>query len=216
MAGRVRSAKQELSRSSDGAAVPRGHEVGRLNMPQIDNKILANRLKALAAELVGISKTVDNDGLAGPPATFMFERPGASGEGGEAVSAAGDGRDLALAVFAERLYQERRRRSRHFPPHLFAEPAWDILLDLFVNAVRKRAISITSACIAGGIPATTGLRWLGLLEKEGLLVRETSGDDARVTWVRLSDRGMQAVRAYLAEGRERVVAEPHEEPAHPD
>lgn len=175
-------------------------------MPQIDDKILANRLKALAAELVGIAKTVDNEGVAVPPAAFMFH-DSAPGPFAQSVSDGADARDLAFAVLAEQLYQERRRRSRHFPPHLFAEPAWDILLDLFVNGVRKRAISITSACIAGGIPATTGLRWLGLLEKEGLLVRETSGDDARVTWVRLSEQGMDAVRGYIAEGPGRAVAE---------
>lgn len=166
-------------------------------MPQVDNKILANRLKSLAAELVGISKKVDADGLARAVDTFMFD------ESGPAVALAASGEvptgDAALAAYAESLYQERRRRSRHFPLHLFAEPAWDILLDLFVNGVRHRAISMTSACIAGGIPATTGLRWLGLLEKEGLLLRETSGDDARVTLVRLSERGMDAVRNYLIE-----------------
>lgn len=181
-------------------------------MPQVDNKILANRLKSLAAELVGISKTVDHDGLAAPAKAFMLEEPGTFLAEGESGADNGNGRDLALAASAERMYQERRRRSRHFPPHLFAEPAWDILLDLFVNGVRNRAISITSACIAGGIPATTGLRWLGLLEKEGLLVRETSGDDARVTWVRLSDHGMNAMRSYLAEAPALAVAE-REDPA---
>lgn len=163
-------------------------------MPPIENKILANRLKSIAAELVSLSKNIDHDGLALPADAFMFEEPG-TGAGQS------DGhQDLALAAYAENLYQERRRRARHFPQHLFAEPAWDILLDLFVNGVRNRAISITSACIAGGIPATTGLRWLGLLEKEGLLVRENNGGDARVTWVRLSDNGMNAMRGYLAEG----------------
>jgi hypothetical protein len=167
-------------------------------MPQVDDRILANRLKSLAAELIGISKNIDSDGLALPATPFMLDQgePGESGDEGAAPEGA---RDLVLAASAERLYHERRRRSRYFPPHLFAEPAWDILLDLFVNGVRNRAISITSACIAGGIPATTGLRWLGLLEKEGLLVRETSGEDARVTWVRLSDQGMNAMRGYIAE-----------------
>jgi hypothetical protein len=171
-------------------------EPGRTIMPQLNNKILANRLKSLAAELVGISKSIDTEGLATPPQAFMFQEAGTPDALGEEVAETGD---LALAAAAERLYQDRRRRSRFFPSHLFAEPAWDILLDLFVNGVRNRAISITSACIAGGIPATTGLRWLGLLEKEGLLVRETSGEDARVTWVRLSEQGMNAVRGYIAE-----------------
>lgn len=160
-------------------------------MPQIENKILANRLRSIAAELVGLSKSVDNDGLAFAPGPFTPE----SAEAGERHEAS----DLELAAYAENLYQVRRRRNRYFPEHLFAEPAWDILLDLFVNGVRNRPISITSACIAGGIPATTGLRWLGVLEREGLLVREVSADDARVTWVRLSDEGMNAMRSYIGE-----------------
>lgn len=160
-------------------------------MPQIENKILANRLRSIAAELVGLSKNVDSDGLTFPAKPFML-----TSQDAEACEDVGD---LELAAHAESLYQERRRRSRYFPEHLFAEPAWDILLDLFVNGVRSRAISITSACIAGGIPATTGLRWLGVLEREGLLVREVSADDARVTWVRLSDYGMNTMRSYIGE-----------------
>lgn len=161
-------------------------------MPQIENKILANRLRSIAGELVGISKNIENEGLDPNSQSFMFEGAASNGH-------SEDFDDLQLAAYAERLYQERRRRSRYFPEHLFAEPAWDILLDLFVNGVRRRAISITSACIAGGIPATTGLRWLGVLEKEGLLMREISGDDARVTWVHLSQYGMNIMRSFLAE-----------------
>lgn len=166
---------------------------GGRGVAQIESKLLANRLKSIAAELVGMSKKVDSGGLSSPPDAFVFAPPADCGENCD------HGRDLELAACADKLYGERRRRARHFPPNLFAEPAWDILLDLFVNGIRNRGISITSACIAGGIPATTGLRWLGLLEKEGLLVRETSDDDARVTWVRLSDSGMSRMRSYIAE-----------------
>lgn len=162
-------------------------------MPQIENKILANRLRSIAGELVGISKNIESDGLGPAPGPFMFSASHGDERGGEADI------DLELAAYAEHLYQERRRRARYFPEHLFAEPAWDILLDLFVNGVRNRTISITSACIAGGIPATTGLRWLGVLEKEGLLVREISAEDARVTWVHLSEQGMNIMRSYVAE-----------------
>lgn len=162
-------------------------------MPQSEQKLLANRLKSIASELVGISKNIGAEGLSLDPAPFMLV------DGDEQVRRPTTLSDVSMAEYAERLYKERRRRSRYLPGHLFAEPAWDILLDLFVNGVRDRAISITSACIAGGIPATTGLRWLGVLEKEGLLVRGTSEEDARVTWVQLSDYGMAVMRGYLAE-----------------
>lgn len=161
-------------------------------MPQSEQKLLANRLKSIASELVGISKSIGTQDLGFDPAQLIL----VADEDARPVTALSDAR---MAEYAERLYKERRRRSRYLPGHLFAEPAWDILLDLFVNGVRDRAISITSACIAGGIPATTGLRWLGVLEKEGLLVRGISEEDARVTWVQLSNYGMDVMRGYLAE-----------------
>lgn len=171
-------------------------------MPQSEEKILANRLKSIASELIGISKNLGPDGLGLDSPPFMLVE-----DDSRPVTALGDAR---MAEYAERLYKERRRRSRYLPGHLFAEPAWDILLDLFVNGVRDRAISITSACIAGGIPATTGLRWLGVLEKEGLLVRGTSEEDARVTWVQLSGYGMDVMRGYLAETMGLPLPEPIE------
>lgn len=117
-----------------------------------------------------------------------------------------------LADFAESLYRHRRRRGRYLPDKIFAEPAWDILLDLYVNGVRGRPVSITSACIAGDIPATTGLRWLGVLEQEKLIEREVSKTDARVTLVRLTMQAHQKLRQFFAEAaRTTVIGQ--EEPA---
>lgn len=111
-------------------------------MPQSEQKILANRLKSIASELVGISKEIGAEALGFDSAAFML----IAADEARPVAAYNDAR---LAEYAERLYKERRRRSRYLPGHLFAEPAWDILLDLFVNGVRDRAISITSASSPG-------------------------------------------------------------------
>ncbi len=157
-------------------------------MPHSRDKALANRLKLLASELSALSKNIESSENKDNLIPLMFTNMGHETSGH---------RDTELAEYAEHLYRERQQRMRFFPSNIFSEPAWDILLDLFINAARNRPISITSACIAGGIPATTGLRWLGVLEQEGLLVRETSGDDARVTWVRLSPHGMNAMRAFI-------------------
>jgi hypothetical protein len=40
-----------------------------------------------------------------------------------------------------------------------------------------------------------------------LLIRENNGGDARVTWVRLSDNGMNAMRGYLAEAPGAISAQ---------
>jgi hypothetical protein len=43
-------------------------------------------------------------------------------------------------------------RARYFKRELFKDPAWDILLDLYVARADGRGISVSSACIASGAP----------------------------------------------------------------
>ena len=61
------------------------------------------------------------------------------------------------------IYRARRDRDVMFDGHgrLFGEPAWDILLDLYIAYHEKSAVSVSSVCIAAAVPATTGLRHLG-------------------------------------------------------
>jgi hypothetical protein len=53
-----------------------------------------------------------------------------------------------------------RLRSQHFVPALFADPAWDILLDLAAARIDGRMVAVSSLCIAAAVPATTALRWI--------------------------------------------------------
>jgi DNA-binding MarR family transcriptional regulator len=108
--------------------------------------------------------------------------------------------DQTLAKVAEALYRARRRRARHLPNELLGEPAWDILLDLFVAKARGKRLRTTSVCIASGVPGSTALRWLSVLEEMNLLERKPAFDDARVKLVELSEHGYRVMRAYLIEG----------------
>jgi DNA-binding transcriptional ArsR family regulator len=112
---------------------------------------------------------------------------------------------LALAWLAREELIERRRRNSVFDPELLGEPAWDILLDLFVAKVGAKRISVTSACIAADVPPTTALRWLTVLEQDGLIHRMNDEFDQRRTWVTLTDEGFRKLAAYLrirSSGRE--------------
>ena len=93
----------------------------------------------------------------------------------------------------------RRKRSRYLAAELFAEPAWDMLLDLFHAELAQQRICVSSACIAAGVPATTGLRWLKILEQQGLVLRECDARDARRTFVALSPETSSALHRYFAE-----------------
>ncbi|NBC36325.1 MarR family transcriptional regulator [Novosphingobium sp. FSY-8] len=100
---------------------------------------------------------------------------------------------------AQAIYRNRRRRSHIFGSEdLFGEPAWDMLLDLYVAEKKQKRIAVTSACIGAAVPPTTALRWIRILEDKKLVIREVDKEDARRTFVRLSPLGCERMDAYFA------------------
>lgn len=79
----------------------------------------------------------------------------------------------------------RRARSHILNDSWFADPAWDILLDLFASRCVGRNVSISSACIAANVPPTTALRWIEKLVDEGSLVRENDPTDRRRAYLHI-------------------------------
>lgn len=101
-------------------------------------------------------------------------------------------------ALARKAYALRRKRAAIFGnPDLFGEPAWDILLDLFIAHGQGKPVSVSSACIGSAAPATTGLRWLGVLADEGLILREPDPEDHRRVMVRLTPTGLAAMERYF-------------------
>ena len=113
-------------------------------------------------------------------------------------SAVGDSHASFLRL-AQQLYQMRRRRAACFgSSELFGEPAWDMLLDLYIAHASQQSVSVTSACIGAAVPATTALRHLGQLQDEGLIEREHDTRDQRRINVRLSELGVARMEAYFS------------------
>lgn len=145
----------------------------------------ADMLRSMAADLLAMAEKLELDSSSHPPAAPQpSERPG--GLTDKAV----------LLERASQDYVNRRQRRRFFDAELFGEPAWDLLLDLFQARLEDKMITVTSACIAADVPVTTALRWLGILEQQGLVERNRNMIDQRSTWVRLSDQGMAAMIQY--------------------
>jgi DNA-binding MarR family transcriptional regulator len=103
----------------------------------------------------------------------------------------------AAATTARALCNQRRLRDRCFGAELFRDPAWDILLDLYVAAELGRKISVSSACGASGVPAATALRWLTKLEKVGTIVRIPDGSDGRTVHVELTPVALDKMTGLL-------------------
>ena len=98
---------------------------------------------------------------------------------------------------ARRILQFRRARELRFPSGIFADPAWDMMLDLFVQEGAGRDTSVSSACGAAAVPATTALRHLAQLEHEGLVERRASPSDRRRVLVSLAAPASYALRDLL-------------------
>jgi DNA-binding MarR family transcriptional regulator len=93
----------------------------------------------------------------------------------------------------------RRLRARYFDEELFADPAWDMMLDLFEAELSQRRVSVSSLCVAAAVPATTALRWLKSMVQKGLLIRHADPFDARRVYVELSPQASGALRRYFGE-----------------
>jgi hypothetical protein len=101
------------------------------------------------------------------------------------------------------LIKLRRLREQHFPADLFADPSWDILLDLFAAKLEGKSVSVSSLCIAAAVPPTTGLRWITTMTEHGALVRRQDPNDARRVFIELSADSEERLRAFFTDAQAR-------------
>ena len=109
------------------------------------------------------------------------------------------GASLPDAATIRGLIRQRHARARFFDADLFADPAWDILLDLTAARAECQMVSVTSLCIAAGVPATTALRWVAQMVDSGLLLRIPDPADRRRAHIALADSTAVAMSRYFAE-----------------
>lgn len=95
------------------------------------------------------------------------------------------------------IIRARRLRDQFFRSDLFADPAWDMLLDLMAARIEKSRVAVSSLCIAAAVPATTALRWIKLLTDRGLFLRAADPQVGRRVYIELSDEAARGVAAYL-------------------
>jgi DNA-binding MarR family transcriptional regulator len=110
-----------------------------------------------------------------------------------------DSPPASTARLAQRFIRLRRKRDSVFGDRLFADPAWDMMLDLFqASEEHTRPVSITSLCIASAVPNTTALRWIDALVQKGLLTKEADERDGRRTFVKLTEEAKEKMQEVLS------------------
>ncbi|MGE3745802.1 MAG: MarR family transcriptional regulator [Sphingomonadaceae bacterium] len=96
------------------------------------------------------------------------------------------GREPPDAPAIRAMIRARRMRDQFFPAELFADPAWDMLLDLTAAHLERRPVAVSSLCIAAAVPPTTALRWIKTLTGLGMFVRVADPKDRRRIFIELS------------------------------
>lgn len=91
----------------------------------------------------------------------------------------------------------RRRRDNFFGAELFADPAWDILLELYEAELAQHRVTVSSLCVGAAVPATTALRWINHLESRGLIVRAADPFDGRRAFLSLSSRALTDMENFF-------------------
>lgn len=102
------------------------------------------------------------------------------------------------ARMIRRMIRRRRLRNEIFPLELFADPAWDILLELTVARLEGAPVPVSSLCIAAAVPTTTALRWINTMIDAGWLARRSDPKDRRRVLIELSPEGWQLMSNYFA------------------
>lgn len=145
----------------------------------------ADRLRQLSDEVSRIAATLSRLST-GPGSAPPVIHPAANGD--------------APPVSAETVrsvIRARRLRARYFQEDLFADPAWDMMLDLLQAEISHLRVSVSSLCIAAAVPATTALRWLKTLVSQGIFVRRADPHDGRRVFVELAPDASHALRRYF-------------------
>lgn len=104
------------------------------------------------------------------------------------------------------LIRARRKREAIFGGDLFADPAWDILLELYAAILVQRRVSISELCKAAAVPGTTALRWIEKLHRLEWLSRRADPLDSRRVFVELTPRATAAMHRYFEETAGAIVA----------
>jgi DNA-binding MarR family transcriptional regulator len=149
----------------------------------------AARLRQLSDEVSRIAATLARLSVA--PGAAPIEPPDTAATKGEAP-------DVSLDTVRQ-VIRARRLRARFFDEELFADPAWDMLLDLLQAEIAQHRVPVSSLCIAAAVPATTALRWIKTMTDSGLLKRRADPHDGRRVFVELAPSASDAMRRYFAE-----------------
>jgi len=183
--------KVRLQSIRNGGNLPRWRQIGATMAtaisPEVDKAQATVRLQQLSEEVGRIANVL---------AALSEHEAAAAAMAAVGASSNGEGEPLD-AGFIRSIIRIRRLRDHFFKSDLFADPAWDMLLDLMAARVERQRVAVSSLCIAAAVPPTTALRWIKGLCEQGLFVRVADPEDGRRVFIELSSETAARMEAYL-------------------
>ena len=104
---------------------------------------------------------------------------------------------LPDTALLQALLRLRHLRAELFPEKLFAQPAWDMLLELLECRLHRRRISVSSLYLAAHVPPATALRRIQEMEDIGLIARVCDPSDRRRQFVELTPRTLHQLQIFF-------------------
>ena len=98
--------------------------------------------------------------------------------------------------FAQQILEARRLRADVFGPSLFSDPAWDLLLNLYLSELRHTEMTLDELADAIGLSADATGRWFHALAGKGMTREKTSAARDKVV-IGLSATGASAMRRWF-------------------
>ncbi|HUE79622.1 MAG TPA: MarR family transcriptional regulator [Sphingomicrobium sp.] len=103
-----------------------------------------------------------------------------------------------LAERARKTLTDRRRRGPIFGSFMFGEPAWEMLLVLYVGDEMGARQSIGQLASLSKVQLTTAIRWLDRLDQLNLVRRTPHPNDKRKIFVELTDKARSKLDSYFS------------------
>ncbi|UVO52903.1 MarR family transcriptional regulator [Sphingomonas sp. SUN039] len=172
-----------------------------LHLAEVDRAVDTIRLQQLAEEVGRIARVLAGYAEPGAEPPRRTVSDGLIGyRAGPPQSPSGAPQNVR-AEDVRTMLRLRRQRDSLFAGELFADPAWDMMLDLMAARIERLKVAVSSLCIAAAVPPTTALRWIRTLTDLGIFVRVADPTDGRRVFIELSDTTAAKLLDYLGEAK---------------
>ncbi len=103
-----------------------------------------------------------------------------------------------FAGYAQAMLKSRNQLHKFLPARYFTDPAFDMLLDLFVATETRQTRSFKVTALASRVPPATAARYVEMMVKDGMILREADQQDGRRTLLSLSESAMTALCEWFS------------------